>query len=99
MAEFKVTSDTPDWLKAIRDKQQPVAEAAVAALREVSAESVQECRKDIAAAGPNVGANWQEAAIPDQRRQQDGQAQLNAQSTIFHKYGIAGVSSMAPSFR
>ena len=59
MAEFKVTSDPPDWLQAIRDKQQPVAEAAVAALREVSAESVQEGRKDIAAAG-RFGKTWQE---------------------------------------
>jgi hypothetical protein len=92
MAKFKVTSNPPDWLKAIRDKQKPVAEAAVAALREVAAASVQEGRKDIAAAGPNFGANWQQGLqYRTKGARKDQAASLQAQATIFHRYGIAGV--------
>ncbi len=92
MAEFKVTSDPPDWIKAIRDRQQPVAEAAVAALREVAAESVQEGRKDIAAAGPNFGENWQQGLkYGTKNARQNGKALLSAQATIYHRFGIAGV--------
>jgi hypothetical protein len=92
VGEFKVTSDVPDWIKAIRDKQQPVAEAAVAALRDVAAESVQEGRKDIAAAGPNFRTNWQEGLkYGTKNARQNGKALLTAQATIYHRYGIAGV--------
>ena len=44
-AKFKVKVDTPAWLKMIRDKQRPVATAAVAALRETAAKR---CRKGAA---------------------------------------------------
>jgi hypothetical protein len=92
MAEFKVTSDVPDWIKAIRDRQQPVAEAAVAALRDVAAESVQEGRKDIAAAGPNFRSNWQEGLrYGTKNARAGGKALLSAQATIYHRYGIAGI--------
>ena len=57
---FRVKIDTPQWIKMIREKQYPVAEAAVAALRDVAAMSVQEGRADIAAAGPNFRGNWSE---------------------------------------
>jgi len=91
MAEFKVTSNTPDWLKAIREKQKPVAEAAVAALRETAAVSVQEGRKDIAAAG-RFGSNWQQGLqYRTKGAKKDGVASLQAQATIYHRYGIAGV--------
>jgi hypothetical protein len=91
MAEFKVTSNTPDWLQAIRDKQRPVAEAAVATLRETAANSVQEGRQDIASAGRFTGT-WvsglqyrtKGAAVGDE-------PSLQAQATIFHRYGIAAV--------
>ena len=92
MANFKVTSDTPDWIKAIRDKQKPVAEAAVAALREVAATSVQEGRRDIAAAGPNFRQNWQEGLqYRTKGAKRDEVASLDAQATIYHRYGIAGI--------
>ncbi len=92
MAEFKATSDVPDWIKAIRDKQQPVAEAAVAALREVAAESIQEGRRDIAAAGPNFRSNWQEGLkYKTKNARKGGQALLSAEATIYHRFGIAAV--------
>ena len=57
--KFKATVDQPAWLKMIRDKQRPVATAAVAALRETAANSVQEGRRNIAGAG-KFGPKWQE---------------------------------------
>lgn len=90
---FRVKIDTPKWVKMIREKQYPVAEAAVAALRDVAAMTVQEGRADIAAAGPNFRGNWQERL---QYRTFDttdeaGGPSLKARAVIFHKYGIAGV--------
>src|SRR5580765_1652891 len=57
--KFKVTVDEPKWLRMIRAKEQPVAVAAEAALRDVAADAVQEGRADIAAAGPGFRhAEW-----------------------------------------
>lgn len=87
----KVTVDQPAWLQMIRDKQRPVAEAAVAALRETAADAVQEGRRDIAGAG-RFGARWQQGL---QYRTKDatdnGEPSLQASATIFHKIGFAGV--------
>jgi hypothetical protein len=91
MAEFKVTSNTPDWLAAIRDKQKPVAEAAVAALRETAANSVQEGRKDIATAGAFVGTWVSGLQYRTKGARQGASPSLNAEATIFHRYGIAAV--------
>lgn len=92
MARFKVTVDEPAWLKMIREKQRPVAEAAVAALRETAADSVQEGRRNIAGAGPNFGPKWQQGL---QYRTKDARAgdqpSLQASAIVFHKFGIAGV--------
>jgi len=91
MAEFKATADIPAWLQAIRDKQKPVAEAAVAALRETAANSVQEGRRDIAAAG-RFGTAWQEGLKYRTKGAKEGNTpSLNAQATIYHRYGIAAV--------
>ena len=91
--KFKVTVDEPKWLKMIRAKEQPVAVAAEAALRDVAAETVQEGRKDIAAAGPGFShAEWLSGL--QYRVSGDrigGQATLSGKAVIFHKYGIAGV--------
>ena len=46
-----VKVDQPAWLKMIREKQRPVATAAIDALREVADQSVQAGRSDIASAG------------------------------------------------
>lgn len=90
---FRVRIDIPHWVEMVRAKQYPVAEAAVAALREVAAVSVQEGRADIAAAGPNFRGNWSEGL---QYRSFDttddaGGPSLKARAVIFHRYGIAAV--------
>jgi|SRR6185436_18329196 len=93
MAKLKVTVDTPAWLKMIRDKQRPVATAAVAALRDVAAESVQEGRSNIAAAGAGfTRAKWQSGLqYRTSGATEGGEPSLQAKAVIFHKYGIAGV--------
>ena len=89
---FRVKVDTPKWVKMIREKQYPIAEAAVAALRDVAAMSVQEGRADIAAAG-NFKGDWQarlQYRVFDATDESGGPS-LNARAVIFHRYGIAGV--------
>lgn len=87
MAEFKVTTNAPAWLQAMRDKHKDVADAAVAALRETAANAVQEGRKDIAAAG-RFGPNWQRGL---QYLTKDADQGLQAKAIIFHKSALAGV--------
>jgi hypothetical protein len=90
-AKFKVKVDQPRWLEMIRDKQRPVATAAVAALRETAANAVQEGRGNIAGAG-KFGPKWQSGL---QYRTLDavdaGEPSLQAKAIIFHKFGFAGV--------
>jgi hypothetical protein len=92
-AKIKVTVDTPRWLQMIRDKQRPVAMAAVAALRETAADAVQEGRQNIGAAGPGfTRAKWQSGLQYLTKDATEGGApSLQAKALIFHKYGIAGV--------
>jgi len=99
MAKLKVTVDTPAWLKMIRDKQRPVATAAVAALRDVAAESVQEGRSNIAAAGAGfTRAQWQSGLqYRTKDASEDGEPSLQAKAVIFHRYGIAGVFEYGPT--
>src|SRR5262245_43548147 len=82
MAGFKVQVDQ-NWRKMIEGKQQEVATAAVAALRDVAAGAVQEGRQNIAAGGRFAGS-WVSGL---QYRTQRGEAS----AVIFHKFGIAGV--------
>jgi hypothetical protein len=88
---IKVTVDKPRWLQMIRDKQRPVATAAVAALNEAAADAVQEGRQNIAGAGA-FGPKWQQGL---QYRTVDtekgGEPSLQAKAIIFHRMGIAGV--------
>jgi hypothetical protein len=91
-AKFTVTVDQPAWLKMIRDKQRPVATAAVAALQDVAAQAVQEGRQNIAGAGHFTG-KWQSGL---QFKLQDadaggGEPSLQAKALIFHSYGLASV--------
>ena len=91
--KFTVKVDEPKWLAMIRAKEQPVAVAAEAALRDVAADAVQEGRADIAAAGEGfTHAEWlsglQYRVFGDRV---GGQATLSGVATIFHKYGIASV--------
>jgi len=91
MAEFKVTNNGPDWLQAMRDKHKPVAEAAVAALRETAANAVQEGRQDIAAAG-RFGPQWQKGLqFLTKGANKGGTPSLQAEAIIFHKFAIAGI--------
>jgi hypothetical protein len=91
--QFKVIVDTPRWLQMIRDKQRPVATAAVAALRETAAEAVQEGRQNIGAAGPGfTRAKWQSGLqYLTKDVKEGGEPSMQAKAIIFHKYGIAGV--------
>ena len=90
-AKFKVTVDTPRWLEMIREKQRPVATAAVAALREAAADAVQEGRQNIAGAG-RFGPKWQSGLQYRTLDARDGgEPSLQARAIIFHKYGFAGV--------
>jgi hypothetical protein len=91
-ARFKITVDQPAWLKMIREKQRPVATAAVAALRETAADSVQEGRTNIASSG-RFGGKWISGlryrtvdAIDN-----SGEPSLQAKAIVFHSFGIAGV--------
>jgi hypothetical protein len=90
-AKINVTVDTPRWLQMIRDKQRPVATAAVAALRETAANALQEGRGNIGGSG-KFGSKWQSGL---QYRTfgaaEGGEPSLQAKAIIFHKFGFAGV--------
>jgi hypothetical protein len=89
--KFDVKVDQPAWLKAIRDKQRPVATAAVAALRETAADAVQEGRQNIAGSG-RFGPKWQQGLqYLTKGANEGGEPSLQAKAIIFHKFGIAGV--------
>jgi hypothetical protein len=90
--KFKATVDTPKWLEMIRAKQRPVAEAAVGALRDVAAMSVQEGRADIAAAG-NFKGGWISGLqyLTKDAKDEGGGPSLQAKAIIFHRIGLAGV--------
>src|SRR5580765_4227089 len=91
--KFSFTSNAAQWRAMMREKNRPVAEAGVAALRDVAALSVQEGRKDIAAAGAGFRrAEWQSGLqYRTKGATEGGEPSLKATATIFHKYGIAGV--------
>jgi hypothetical protein len=93
VTKFEVTIKQPNLPKLIRDKQQAVAIAAVAALRETAADAVQEGRQNIGAAGPGfTRAKWQSGLqYLTKDASKGGEASLQAKAIIFHKYGIAGV--------
>jgi hypothetical protein len=91
-ARIKVTVDEPAWLKMIREKQRPVAEAAVAALQEVAADSVKEGQANIAGSG-RFGGRWISGLryrMADAQTE-GGEPSLQAKAVIFHAFGIAGV--------
>jgi hypothetical protein len=89
--KFKAKVEKSAWIKAIREKQRPVASAAVAALREVASEAVDEGRENIAAAG-RFGPTWQQGLRRKIVHGTDhGEPSLQASAIIFHQLGIAGV--------
>src|SRR6266576_701551 len=90
--QIKVKIDWPPQL--IGEKRRIVATAAVAALRDIAAASVQEGRRNIGAAGPGFArAKWQSGLqyLTKDAKTEGGEPSLQAKAIIFHKYGIAGV--------
>lgn len=99
--EFKVTVDQPKWLKMIRDKQRPVAGAAVGALVQVANDAVKEGRAQIAASGRfsdqlrrtiRARDTWQtglKARMQDAK--EGGEPSLQAKAIVFHTIGLAGI--------
>lgn len=95
-----VDADPDLWTDMMREIKRPIAEGAVAALREVAATSVQEGRRDIAKAGPNFRANWQERLqYLTKGAKVSGDASMDAEAVVFHKYGIAGVFEHGATIR
>jgi Family of unknown function (DUF6441) len=89
--KFKVTTNVPEWVQAIREKQRPVATAAVAALRDAAAGAVQEGRANIASAGRFSGSWVEGLRYRTFGAAEGGEPSLQAKAVIFHKFGIAGV--------
>jgi Family of unknown function (DUF6441) len=89
--KFKVKADPFGVVEMIRDKQRSVSTAAVAALREVAGDAVEEGRDNIAGSG-SFGPKWQEGL---RRRiigaSDGGEPSLQAKAIVFHKSGLAGV--------
>jgi Family of unknown function (DUF6441) len=89
--KFKVKADPFGVVEMIRDKQRSVATAAVAALREVAADAVDEGRDNIAGSGA-FGPKWQEGLRRRLVNATDGgEPSLQAKAIVFHKSGLAGV--------
>jgi hypothetical protein len=103
---LKVQYNQAAWFKALTQKQGLVANAAVAALNDIAAESVAEGRLNIAGAG-KFGPKWIEGLqyrIVDPASKGSSElekvfaqggtpvnASMQAKAVIFHKFGIAGV--------
>jgi hypothetical protein len=85
-SKLEVNIDIPEWLEMMRRKQEPVREAATAALKETAANAVQEGRSDIAAAGKFSGG-W----ISGLQYRMEGEDALEPKAIVFHKIGLAQV--------
>jgi hypothetical protein len=84
--KLEVNVDQSALLKLVRDKQRPIATAAVAALRETAAGAVEEGRRNIAGAG-KFGPKWQQGLQFRMQKTAGGEPS----AIIFHKIGFAGV--------
>jgi hypothetical protein len=91
--KLTVKFNQPLWLLKLREDESSVATAALAALREVAADAVQEGRQNIGAAGPGFRkAKWQSGLqYRTKGATKGGEPSLQAKAIIFHRYGIAGV--------
>jgi hypothetical protein len=98
-AKLTVKFNQPLWLLKLREDEQSVATAAVAALREVAANAVQEGRQNIGAAGPGFRkAKWQSGLqYLTKNATEGGGPSLKAKAIIFHRYGFAGVFEHGPT--
>jgi hypothetical protein len=75
----------------IRDKQRPVATAAVAALQDVAAEAVKEGRQNIKSAGAFKGSWVTGLKFKMQDAKDHGEPSLQAKATVFHSHGLASL--------
>lgn len=101
MAEFKVKVDEPRWLKMIREKQRPIAGAAVGALVEVVNDAVKEGRQQIQSSGRFSDATrrtiraqdtWVTGLKARMRDAKEGNVpSLQAKALVFHSIGLAGI--------
>jgi hypothetical protein len=89
--KLKVKADPPAWLKMIRDEQRAVATASVAALREASADAVEEGRDNIAGSGRFSGKWLSGLRHRMVGAKEGGEPSLQAKAIIFHSFGFAGV--------
>lgn len=90
-AKFKVKVASPAWIKMIREEEQPLATAAVAALRQTAANAVKEGRSNIAGSGRFKGGWVSGLKFRMQGATKGGKPSLQAKAIIFHKIGLAGV--------
>ena len=90
--KFKVDTDKKKWLQLDR-QQDPVAAAAVAALRDVASSAVKLGQANIARAGAGfTHAQWVSGLnYRTQDATKGGQPSLDAKAIVYHRYGIAGV--------
>src|SRR5262249_14405584 len=85
VARFNVSVNVEEWRQMIREKQKPVIDAEVQALRETAENAVDEGRRNIAAAG-RFGINWQRG-LQFRMTGEGGQTV----ATVFHRSALAGV--------
>jgi hypothetical protein len=90
---IRLTTDHVKLSRAFLEKTRPIATAAVAALKDVSEDAVDEGRADIGAAGPGFRrAQWQSGykyRIKDATK--NGVPSMEAISFFSHRYGLASV--------
>jgi hypothetical protein len=90
---IRITTNPIKFSQAFREKTRPIATAAVAALREVSEDAVEEGRDDIGRAGPGfTHAKWQSGyKYRIKGATKNGVPSMEAISFFSHRYGIASV--------
>jgi hypothetical protein len=89
----RITTDPIKLSRAFLEKTRPIATAAVAALKEVSEDAVDEGRADIGAAGPGFHhAKWQSGyKYRLKGATKNGVPSMEAISFFSHRYGLASV--------
>jgi hypothetical protein len=93
VAQFTVSVDDEEWRRLIREKQQPVLDASIFALKETASNAVDEGRRNIASAG-RFGRNWQRDL---QFRMTD--TGLDTKAIVFHKSALATVFENGATIR
>jgi len=89
----RITTDKVKLSRAFLEKTRPIATAAVAALKDVSEDAVEEGRADIGRAGPGfTHAKWQSGyKYRLKGATKNGVPSMEAISFFSHRYGLASV--------